>query len=237
MPDPQRFVDVFSQVSLWAVVLSFLLGLLATFSPATFALTPVIVGYVGAGARSRPAAWGRALSFVGGLSLVNVAIGALFGAAGAFAQRLTGGNLALWNLLAGLLTLVMALAALDLIRLPFPSLTEPDAPRASWLGAFLLGLPFGLVSCPTCMPLLVSVAIGAASTGAAWYGALLFLAFAIGRGIPLLALGGATGMFKNLRGVARRMPVIERVSAFVMLAAAVFFLIEAVRWWLWTPSM
>lgn len=237
MPDPQQFTGVFAQVSPWAVMLASLLGLLATFTPATFALAPVVVGYVGAGAHSRSAAWGRALAFLSGVSLANVAIGALFGAAGALAQQLIGGNVALWNALAGLLTLLTALAALGVVPLPLPVIGPTAAPGRSWFGAFTLGLPFGLVTCPTCVPLLVPVALGAALTGKAWYGGLLFLAFAVGRGIPLLLIGGVTGVFKGLRGISRHMPLVERASAVLLLVASLYFLAQAVRWFIWGMSM
>lgn len=237
MPDPQQFTEVFARVSLWAVLLAFLLGLLSTLTPTTFALVPVVVGYVGTSARSRPAAWGRALAFLGGITLVNVVVGALFGAAGALAQQLTGGNVALWNALAGLLTLWVGLAALGLAPLPLPALVPTAPPSTSWVGAFTLGLPFGLVTCPTCVPLMVPVALGAAATGAAWYGGLLFLVFALGRGIPLLAIGGAAGLFKELRGVSRHMPAVERASALLLLAAALYFLGQAVWWMFWGMAM
>ena len=237
MPDTQQFTQVFAQISLWAVVLAFFLGALSTLTPATFALAPVVVGYVGASAHSRPAGWGRALAFLGGLTLVNVAMGAFFGAAGALAQEVTGGNLALWNGLAGLLTLVIALSALGVVRLPLPTLATPIAPSSSWAGAFTLGLPFGLVSCPTCMPVMVPVALGAAATGTAWYGGLLFLAFAVGRGLPLLLIGGMTGFFKGLRGVSRYIPAVERASALLLLLAGLYFLSQAVWWMLWRMAM
>lgn len=237
MPDPQQFTEVFAQVSLWALLLAFFLGLLSTITPTTFALVPVVAGYVGASARSRPAAWGRALAFLGGLTLVNVAIGALFGAAGALAQELIGGNVVFWNALAGLLTLWVGLAALRVVPLPLPALPTPDAPSSSWWGAFALGLPFGLVTCPTCVPLMVPVALGAAATGAAWYGGLLFLVFAVGRGLPLLVIGGAAGLFKELKGMSRHMPTVERASALLLLVAAAYFLSQAVWWMFWGMAM
>lgn len=71
MPDPQQLTEVFAQVSLWAMLLASVLGLLPRLTPSTFALVPVIVGYVGASARSSPVAWGGALAFLGGLTLVK----------------------------------------------------------------------------------------------------------------------------------------------------------------------
>jgi cytochrome c-type biogenesis protein len=237
VPDPQELTNIFAQGSVWALPLAFTLGLLATLTPSTFPLAPVIVGYVGTGARSRGAAWGRALAFLGGLTLVNVGVGAFFGAAGALAQELVGGNLAVWNALAGLMTLLTGLGALGWLHLPLPALGIASNPTGTWQGAFVLGLPFGLVTCPTCVPLLVPLALGAAVTRLAWYGGLLFLAFAIGRGIPLLILGGAAGLFKGLKGVARAMPTIERGAALLLLLAAVYFFVEAVRWLFWQTLM
>lgn len=237
MPDPQQLTDLFAQISFWAVMLAFLLGLLSTATPTTFALVPVVVGYVGAGARSRPAAWGHALGFLGGITLVNVGVGALFGAAGALAQELVGGNVVLWNALAGLLTLWVALATLRVVPLPLPTLAPTGMPSGSWLGAFALGLPFGLVTCPTCVPLMVPVALGAALTGAWWYGGLLFLAFAIGRGVPLLFIGAAAGLLKGLESVAHHVPAVERASAVLLLVAALYFLSQAVWWLLWGMAM
>ncbi|MBI4507193.1 MAG: sulfite exporter TauE/SafE family protein [Chloroflexi bacterium] len=237
MPDAQQLTELFAQVSLWAVTLAFVLGLLSTATPTTFALVPVVVGYVGTSARSRPAAWGRALGFLGGITLVNVGVGALFGMAGALAQELVGGNVAVWNALAGLLTLWVALAALGIVALPLPALAPTGMPSGSWLGAFALGLPFGLVTCPTCVPLMVPVALGAALTGAAWYGGLLFLAFAIGRGVPLLLIGAAAGRLKGLQSVARHRPTVERASAVLLLAAALYFLSQAVWWTFWGMAM
>jgi cytochrome c-type biogenesis protein len=217
-------------ISPWAVVLALLLGLLATFSPATFPLAPVIVGYIGSSTRARASAWGRALAFLAGVSLVTVAVGALFGAAGVLAQMLIGGNLAIWNGLAGLVTLLVGLGALGVVPLPLRCAVIPRTVGSSWLGAFTLGLPFGLVTCPTCVPLLVPVALGAAASGSAWHGGLLFLAFAVGRGLPLLLVGGAAGAVKGYARVSRYMPAIERASAWLMLAAALYFFVQAGSW-------
>ena len=230
IPDLQHMAAAFEHISSWAVVLAFFLGLLATLTPATFPLAPVVVGYIGSSARARASAWGRALAFLAGVSLVTVAVGALFGAAGVLAQTLIGGNLAIWNGLAGVVTLLVGLGALGVVPLPLRCFAIPRTAGSSLLGAFMLGLPFGLVTCPTCVPLLVPVALGAAASGSAWHGGLLFLAFALGRGLPLLLLGGAAGAMKGYARVSRYMPVIERGSALLMLAAALYFFVQAGVW-------
>jgi len=238
MFEPQRWGEVFAQVSPWAVALAGFLGLLSVFTASALALVPVIIGYVGASARSRAAAWGRALAFLSGLALVTVAMGAGFGVAGALAQQFTGGNLALWNALAGLVTLWVALAALGVVPLPLPEVTAAAAPgAASWAGAFALGIPYGLITCPTCVPVMVPVALGAAASGSAGYGALLFLSFAAGRSIPLLLLGGGAGTLKGLGIISRHLPAVERASALLLAAAGLYFLVQAAAWMVWRAAM
>jgi sulfite exporter TauE/SafE len=80
------------------------------------------------------------------------------------------------------------------------------------------------------LSLLVPVALGAAASGSAMDGGLLFLAFAVGRGIPLLLVGGAAGAVNGYARVSRYTPAIERASALLMLVAALYFFVQAGAW-------
>lgn len=229
---------VFGTVSAWALLAAFALGLAAIATPAGWPLAPVLVGYLGGTAGGAVAdargAFTRSLAFLGGLSLVNIVAGALFGAAGALAQQLFGGYLPLWNAVAGALSLYAALAVWRVRWLPRPALPGLPAPGSEWRpatkwhAAFLLGIPYGLITCPTCTPVLLPVALGAAATGLAWYGALLFLAFAAGRGLPLLLLGTSTGWLRQMRVLSRLGRRIEQASGALLLLAAAYFFAQAI---------
>ena len=77
-------------------------------------------------------------------------------------------------------------------------------------GASLRGLPFGLIACPACTPLLLPVARGAAAAGNALYGAALMGAFSLGRGIPLVVLGTSTSAFQLMKGFTRHVRGLRR---------------------------
>lgn len=88
----------------------------------------------------------------------------------------------------------------------------------------MVGVPFGLMACPGCTPLLLPVALGAATAGNVFYGAALMGAFALGRGIPLAVLGTFTGVFERLLTTTRSVRRAEAaIGVLLLLAAAYFF--------------
>ena len=69
----------------------------------------------------------------------------------------------------------------------------------------------------------------AAATGEVWYGAALLFVFGLARGLPLIVTGVSADALKRFRGFSRWVPILERVVGWLLLAAAVFFLAEALR--------
>ncbi len=87
--------DSFRDGSLIAIAFGFLFGVLVAFSPATLAVAPVVMGYVTCTRASSP---GRAVrlaaAFVAGIVLIDVILGAAFGAAGTSAIAFISSRLA-----------------------------------------------------------------------------------------------------------------------------------------------
>lgn len=226
----QNLNEFFGRISPWAVGLAFLFGLVVAFSPASYAMAPAVMGYV-SGAK-RASGW-EALklsgAFVAGIVTVEMAIGALFAVGGAAAIAFFSGKLPLWYALVTLILLALALMTWGIWRVDLPVLRPRwrDA-RSAW-DAYLLGMPFGLIACPACTPLLLPVALGATATGQAWYGATLMGAFALGRGLPLAALGTSAGAFRALRGLTPYVPWIEKAVGLLLLAGALWFFKEFLR--------
>ncbi len=227
IPDLNSF---FASTSFAAVGLAFLFGLVIAFSPFTFALAPAVMGYVAGGKHgSRRDALRSSAGFVGGIVTVDVAMGALFATIGIAAISFFSRNLPVWYAILTMILLGLALVLLRIwkIRMPVfrPKLHEVRSVR----GAYLMGLPFGLIACPGCTPLLLPVALGAAATGNAVYGAALMGAFALGRGIPLVALGTSTAFLQRAREFARYVPWVEKTVGLLLLAGAAFFAKEFFR--------
>lgn len=216
--------DTISDVSVLGIGVALVLGLAVGFGPPTYAMAPALMGYVsGSQAASTRRTAKLAVAFVGGLVLVDLAVGAAFGLAGTSAIGFLSSRLALWYGIAALLLLALALVNLRVWRPRLPSWRPAERSPRGPAGAFALGVPFGLMACPGCTPLLLPVALGAAASGSAVYGAALMGAFALGRGLPVGLLGVSTGAFRRALGVRRLVPWVERVTGVLLLAAAAWF--------------
>lgn len=158
-------------------------------------------------------------------------VGALLGLWGAIVIRLLTQRLFIWNLLAGVMLGFVGLATLGLVRITLPGLRRTVGPVKSPAGAFALGLPFGLTTCPSCVPLLLPLATGAAVSGTPWYGATLFAAFSLGLGVPILILAvsaPALGRFQRLGRLARWL---QLAGGLLLLLASAYFFLEAYKIW------
>lgn len=216
--------STFSEVSLFAVGASLLFGLAVGFAPSTVAILPAVIGYVvrspAQDARSRVE---LTAAFVAGMILADMLVGAAFGALGGVAIGFFSTRLPLWYAIAAVLLIALALINLRVWRPRLPSMIPGDGTAGGAGGAFALGIPFGLLTCPACTPLLLPVALGAAVTGKAWYGALLVGMFAIGRGIPIVALSTSSRAFEKLRTATPGSRLMERVVAVMCIVAASYF--------------
>lgn len=224
----EQLQATFAAASAVAFVLAFTLGIIVAFAPSSLAMTPAVIGYVtGSHTRSTPAALRLSAAFVLGVLLVDAAIGAAAALGGRAAILALEERLALWFAL-----MVVALAALALVNLRvwrprLPSFVpRPRGNKTSGApGAFLAGVPFGLLACPSCTPLLLPVLFGAVATGNPLYGAGLVAAFGLGRGLPLVALGTLAGAAHTARALSRWVPRIERAVGALLLLGAAYFLV------------
>jgi len=169
--------------------LSLLAGVLSTLSPCVLPLAPILMGSAAGAHRLGPYA------LVGGLMLSFTAIGVGLGSLGGSigleqdALRMVGG---------GLLILFGALLVSVRLQDYFSAAVSRMGMGQGWLarynldglhGQFLLGLLLGVVWSPCVGPTL-GVAITLASQGEALAQvAAVMLAFSLGAGLPLLAIG------------------------------------------------
>jgi len=216
------------EVSLLAFAVSFVAGLLTAFSSVYVPMLSTALGYVsGTGTLSRGQGLKLSLALAAGIIVVEVVIGGLFASGGAMATRFFSANLALWNLLAGVLLALLGLSMLGVLvtRLPLPRVRAVKTAR----GAFALGLPFGLVICPSCSPLMLPVAMGAAATANVWYGAGLLGVFGLGLGVPLVTIGVSYERLQRWQRIARALPMIQRLAALLVLGTAGYFFWQFAR--------
>jgi cytochrome c-type biogenesis protein len=182
-----------------------------------------VTGHVADASTSPGAAWRRGLAlsgaFVLGMALLFAGIGA---AAGAIGHAIIVGAWAYYAVAA--VCVVLGLQMLGLIHLRFEALnrfvpaTRPT--RRGFVGAFLFGILFGVVATPCSTPILAAIATIAAARGSAVEGAALLFVYGLGKGVPLLLLGVASGSLAIMKSLSRYTGILTKVGGLAMLGAA-----------------
>ena len=107
----------------------------------------------------------------------------------------------------------------------------------NFLSAFVLGVPFGLSTCPACTPLLLPVLAVAASSGDPILGGILLFTFGLSRGVPILLVGTLTGVIKQKEKYHLWISTIEQIGGILLLLAAPYFAYQAAAYAGWVVPM
>lgn len=221
--------QMLSSISLAGFFMVFLVGVAMAFNPRSVALVPVIVGYVAGNDRGtslkRP--FRIALSFVLGMTIADVFLGILFAYIGRKAGMIFGPR---WEILLGLLLIVMGLRWLRLFRFRTIGLPLKGKEANSAVGAFLLGIPFSMSFCPFCIPYLLTILTVASMTGHIWYSAVLMVFFSLGRGLPLMIAGVSIGALKRSRFLHRYIPAFEKAGGVILVSMGVYYMYSFSRY-------
>ena len=211
--------------SLAAYLLVFVGGIVTSIGPCNVAMIPLIVGYLGGSTNlSRGRSFALSLTFATGLAITFMALGVVATLVGG----MIGGTSRLWYYVVAGVCFLIALHMLGAFRLPEIPWMGRLRERISLKGipgALALGLVSGLVASQCATPVLAAILTYVmAQQGALAYGAALLFVYALGRGVPIVLAGTFTGVIKRLRPFGRWSPVIEKVSAVIILGVGVYFL-------------
>ncbi len=208
----------------------FLAGLVFSFNPVTLASIPVSLAYV-TKARSARQSASFAAAFTVGMIVVQMLLGFIAGLGGSWVAGLLGRK---WGLLLGPVLIVLGLMWPRWVRAPLPSL-KPRAkrPTSAW-GAFALGAVFSVAVCPICTPALVILLGAAAGIASPFFGAVLLLAFALGRAIPIALGASAAGWLENLSLLSKYQKAFEIAGAVTLIASGLYMLNA---YYFWIPSI
>lgn len=214
------------QTNPWMALLAvFVGGVLTASNPCVLAMIPLMMGYV-AGQRQVGVVRSLlfSLTFVAGLALTFTAMGMI----AALAGRMYGDVSGVWNLVVAVVCVLMGLHLTGLVTIPIPSLGDRLRPRSRGiLGAFLLGLLFGVVSAPCAAPILVVLLTYLAGSGAsvAWGGTLL-LVYALGHSFLILiagtSMGAAAALIENTRAT-HVLRILRIVAGVTIILVGVYF--------------
>jgi cytochrome c-type biogenesis protein len=191
-----------SQNPLYAFLGVFVGGLLSSSSPCVLATIPLVIGFVGGYSEgNRRKALLYSLTFILGLSLTFTILGAIASLVGGL-FGVTGRT---WYLIVGVIAIAVGLQLMGLFDWNLPVVARFQPKKKGILGAFLLGLLFGVVSSPCATPILVLILTLVATQGEIVYGTSLLFVYAIGHCVLIFFAGVATGWaegFIQSRGIS-----------------------------------
>lgn len=211
-----------------ALIAAYLGGVVISFTPCTYPLIPVTVGFIGAqGSSSRIRGFLLSLFYVLGLALTY----AILGGAAALSGRIFGQmQTTPWTyFIMGNLCLVMGLSMLDVFNISIPvpqklmKLTGRNN-KKGFLNSFLIGMVSGVVIGPCTAPALgVLLGYVALKTNVLLGMGLLFI-FAFGMGTLLIIIGTFIGTISALPKSGAWMAKIKFISGLILIGAAEYFL-------------
>ncbi len=208
-----------------AFVAVFVGGILTASNPCVLAMIPLMIGFVSGTqeASGLKRSFLFAVVFVLGLSVTFAILGIIAATAGKFLGDVGG----FWKWIVGAVCLIMGLHLLEVLKFNIPVPQGIKVKQKGLIGAFLLGLLFGVVSTPCAAPILVVLLTYIAAKGSSiLYGGLLLLVYAFGHCVLILIAGTSIGLAKGLlesKGLTRSTNILRKVAGVIIILVGGYF--------------
>lgn len=204
-----------------AFILVFLGGVITSISPCILSMIPVLIGFIGGyGQISKFKGFTLSLAFVVGMSTTFAALGLLAASLGMVFGQIGS----VWYYILSAVAIIMGLNLLGVIEFNFPQLQVVAPKIKGTVGAFLVGLIFGLVASPCATPVLAVILAFVATKGSLGYGSGLLFTYGLGHGLPLLIIGTFTAMVKEISKVQRYTHYITQFSGALLVGIGLYLL-------------
>ena len=224
-----NLVQIFSSGSttpgIWVLMFaaSFAGGVLASISPCSLAMLPLIIGYVGGYSKETPL---RTLAqlcfFIFGTAIVFSIIGIICAVTGSVFASTLGGY---FTLIMASLLLVMGLKLTGILYFEMPVMIKSmptNSTNSLFLYPVLLGIAFALAGTPCSTPILAGIMAFAAMGKNLAAAVLMLFLFALGQGLILIIAGLFTPGVKNLKKFAEFSDVLLKISGGLLILVALY---------------
>lgn len=220
-----NLVQVFSDTSqaTWYILLfaSFAGGLIASLSPCSLAMLPLIIGYVGGYSKETPfRTFLQLCCFILGTAIVFTIIGVACALTGSVFASAMG---AYFTLIIASLLMVMGLKLLDVLEFDAPTIIKAmpvNSTNSIFLYPVLLGITFALAGTPCSTPILAGIMAFATIGKNLSLAILMLFMFALGQGVILILAGLFTSSLKNMKSLAKFTDILLKVSGMLLILVA-----------------
>lgn len=219
--------DIINSQSWLAFPASFLGGIISSASPCVLAMIPLIMGYVGGYSEgSHRKAIQYSLVFVLGLTITFTILGIIAGALG----RLFGDVGGFWYYVLPPVAIVLGLYLIfsDKINLNIGISQKFMPKKRALVGAFLMGLFFGIVSSPCATPVLAVILTFAVAKQDLVFSGGLLLAYALGHWVLVLGAGISVGFAEKIlesRGISNFSSWSKKIGGVILVGVGIYLII------------
>ena len=214
---------------LMALLFSFLAGLLTSFTPCSYPMIPITIGFIGSRtAKSKKRGFILAFFYVFGLAIVYSLLGVIAALTGKMFGAFTQHPI-VYFIIANI-CIVFGLAMLEVFHLPSPKffdkLTVKNLPGSEILSSIILGGSSAIVISTCTTPVLGVLLAFVAGKGNLLLGMSMLFVFAYGLGALVIVLGTFTGLLVSLPRSGPWLRIVQKIFGIVMIGAGEYFLIK-----------
>jgi len=203
--------------------ISFLGGLVASFSPCSLAMLPLIVGYIGGYSEGKSfKTFLQMVFFVLGSAIVFSAIGIICAVTGKVFASFGGGWFAI--ILASIV-MVMGLKLVGILDFEMPVMIKEmpkNESHSTFLYPIILGAVFALAGTPCSTPILAAIMAFASLSASLVQSVIMLFLFAIGQGLILIFAGVLTAKLKNWKGFYKLSDILLKISGILLILVALY---------------
>ncbi len=215
------------EFSLLFLLVAFLGGILASISPCSIGMLPLIVGYIGGyGDSDKLKTFIQLSSFTFGLAFVLTIIGLVCAITGNVFVSIGGSY---WILFLGSFILIMGLNLLGLIDLNLSPIVKriPKGNNTSlFIYPFIVGILFAFAASPCSTPILAGIMGFAALSKNLLFAGLMLLCFSLGQGVIVILAGVFTSFLKGVRNFSNVSEVLMKISGVLLIIASILIYIK-----------
>lgn len=214
---------IFNSSPLLGLGVSFLAGVLASFSPCILPLVPITLSIVGAtSVSSRLKGFSISLVFVLGIAATYTILGVLAATLGIFLDKIFINPFTLFFL--SVFFIFLGLSLFDIFKFNFFSFSHNYTPKKTVVSIFILGMISGLGMIPCNFPVLGSILSLISFKKDILYGAVALLLFSLGYGTVLVVLGTFTSLIRRLPRQGVGLVIVRRFIGILLIAIGLYFL-------------
>lgn len=219
------YADIFANSNNLLILfsLSFLGGLIASISPCSLSMLPIIIGYIGGYSDAKPSkTLLQMIFFVIGTAIVFSAIGIICAITGKVFVSFASGY---FGLILASIILIMGLKLVGFLDFEMPVVIK-EMPKNDTNNTFLypiiLGGVFALVGSPCSTPILAGIMAFASLSANIINAIIMLFLFSLGQGLILILAGFLTSRLKNWQSFYKISDILMKLCGVLLILASLY---------------